>query len=200
MTLYNIKPKFQNILRPLVIKLHHWGVTANQITVLAMLGSLILGGILIYRPEPLLFCALPVFLFLRMALNAIDGMLARECNQQTPLGALLNEVGDIISHAALYLSFGFLAGVPLPLVVLVVLLSWLSEFCGVMAQTLTGQRDYRGPLGKSDRAFLFGALGLMIALWPQGIAVVNSLFITAAMLLIWTVINRCRSAVAVRHD
>jgi phosphatidylglycerophosphate synthase len=37
-----------------------------------------------------------------MALNALDGMLARECNQQTRLGAILNETGDVISDIALY--------------------------------------------------------------------------------------------------
>ena len=38
-------------------------------------------------------------LFLRMALNAIDGMLAREFNQKTNLGAYLNELTDVISVA-----------------------------------------------------------------------------------------------------
>ncbi len=93
-----------------------------------------------------------------MALNAIDGMLAREFNQQSTLGAILNEVGDIISDAALYLAFAFLSGVSPWLVILVVLLSWLTEFCGVIAQTLTGIRNYRGPLGKSDRAFVLGGV------------------------------------------
>lgn len=47
-----------------------------------------------------------------MALNAIDGMLAREFNQQSTLGAILNEVGDIISDAALYLAFAFCPASP----------------------------------------------------------------------------------------
>ncbi|MCG8709385.1 CDP-alcohol phosphatidyltransferase family protein [Brenneria sp. 4F2] len=199
MTLYDIKPKFQNLLRPLVIKLHRWGISANQVTLSAMLISVMLGGLLMLFPAPWLFISLPVYLFLRMALNAIDGMLAREFNQQTTLGAILNEVGDIISDAALYLAFAFLAGVWPWLVVLVVLLSWLAEFCGVITQTLTGQRNYRGPLGKSDRALLFGALGLAIALWPQYVALVNAVLIIAALLLIFTCINRCRSALESRH-
>ncbi len=47
-----------------------------------------------------------------MALNAIDGMLAREFNQQSTLGAILNEVGDIISDAALYLALLFVRRFP----------------------------------------------------------------------------------------
>jgi phosphatidylglycerophosphate synthase len=198
-TLYDIKPKFQNLLRPVVVRLHARGVTANQVTLLAMLASLLLGGLLMYFPKPLLFISLPVFLFFRMALNAIDGMLAREFNQQSTLGAILNEVGDIISDAALYLAFAFLTGVSPWLVVLVVLLSWLTEFCGIITQTLTGTRNYRGPLGKSDRAFVFGALGLFIALWPQYTGISNIVFVIAALLLAWTCINRCRSAMVVKN-
>ncbi|SNY61330.1 CDP-alcohol phosphatidyltransferase family protein [Enterobacter sp. CC120223-11] len=199
MTLYDIKPKFQNLLRPTVVRLHAIGVTANQVTLLAMLASVLLGGVLMCFPKPLLFISLPVFLFFRMALNAIDGMLAREFNQQSRLGAILNEVGDIIADAALYLAFAFVTGVSPWLVVLVVLLSWLTEFCGVIAQTLTGSRNYRGPMGKSDRAFVLGALGLFIALWPQYIVAANIVFGASAVLLAWTSINRCRSALEVKN-
>ncbi|KAB8312154.1 CDP-alcohol phosphatidyltransferase family protein [Erwinia endophytica] len=199
MTLYDIKPKFQNLLRPVVIRLHARGVSANQVTLLAMLTSILLGGVLIVFPMPILFVSLPLFLFFRMALNAIDGMLAREFNQQSISGAILNETGDIISDAALYLAFAFLPGISLWLVVLVVLLAWLTEFCGIIAQTLTGIRSYRGPLGKSDRAFIFGALGLAIALWPQYMSVANIVFSISALLLIWTCMNRCCSAMEVKN-
>lgn len=194
MTLYDIKPKFQNLLRPTVARLHAIGVTANQVTLFAMLASIFLGGVLMCFPTPLFFISLSVFLFFRMALNAIDGMLAREFNQQSQLGAILNEVGDIIADAALYLAFAFVTGVSPWLVVLVVLLSWLTEFCGVITQTLTGSRNYRGPMGKSDRAFVLGALGLFIALWPQYTIVANIVFGASIGPLAWTSINRCRSA------
>ena len=46
-------------------------------------------------------------MFLRMAFNAIDGMLAREFGQQSALGAFLNELTDVVSDAALYLPFAF---------------------------------------------------------------------------------------------
>lgn len=200
MTLYDIKPKFQNLLRPLVVRLHAQGITANQITLFAMLTSVLLGALLMCFPDPRFFITLPFFLFFRMALNAIDGMLAREFNQQSTLGAVLNEVGDIISDAVLYLAFAFVTGIFPWLVVLAVLLSWLSEYCGVLCQTLNGIRSYRGPLGKSDRAFIFGALGLAMALWPQYTGYANVLFAIAGLLLCWTSINRCRCAMEVKND
>ncbi len=199
MTLYDIKPKFQGLLRPLTRSMYLRGITANQVTIFAMLASIFMGLILTLFPEPRLFILLPVFLFIRMALNAIDGMLAREFNQKSQLGAILNEVGDILADAALYLAFACLTGVSPWLVVLVVLLSWLTEFSGVIAQTLTGTRNYRGPMGKSDRAFVLGALGLFVALWPQYTIVANIVFSASAVLLVWTSVNRCRSALEVKN-
>lgn len=194
MTLYDIKPRFQQLLRPCLAGLYRRGVTANQVTLLALVGSLLIGGMLGLFPHPGLFWLLPLFLFVRMALNAIDGMLAREFNQQSRLGALLNETGDVISDAALYLPFALLPGAQPVTVVLAVLLAALTEFCGVLAQTVGAPRGYAGPLGKSDRALLFGAYGLCIVIWPQTLALSPWLFGLASLLLLWTCVNRCRIA------
>lgn len=159
MTLYQIKPSFQALLRPLMFWLNRRGVTANHITLCAMVLSLITGVVLIIHPQPGLFVLLPVVLFVRMALNALDGMLARECNQRSRLGAILNETGDVISDISLYLPFMLLPQSSIPLVLIVVFCALMTEFCGVLAQTINGVRSYAGPLGKSDRALVFGGMG-----------------------------------------
>ena len=196
MTLYDLKPRFQALLRPLLKRLYESGVTANQVTLSALILSVFVGLLLIYFPNPTLFIILPFVLFIRMALNAIDGLLAREYHQQSKLGALLNETGDVISDAALYLPFAFLPGANQLFVITVVLLAALSEFCGVLAQTIGADRRYDGPLGKSDRAFLFGAYALAIFIWPQALGWSWIVFAMAALLLIWTCINRCRRALS----
>ncbi len=66
-----------------------------------------------------------------MALNAIDGMLAREHAMQTPLGAMLNELGDVVSDAALYLPLCWVPGLSPVLVVAVVLVAGLIIGLGV---------------------------------------------------------------------
>ena len=43
-----------------------------------------------------------------MALNALDGMLAREFGQQSRLGAYLNELTDVVADAALIAPFALL--------------------------------------------------------------------------------------------
>ena len=187
MTLYQIKPAFQALLRPLMFWLHKKGVTANHVTLAAMALSFIF-------PQPEFFVLLPIVLFIRMALNALDGMLARECNQQSRLGAILNESGDILSDIALYLPFMLLPDSNVLLVLVMLFCAVMTEFCGVLAQTINGVRSYAGPLGKSDRALVFGAWGLALALWPQVAQWNNVLWGIATLLLLWTVINRCKSA------
>jgi len=47
-----------------------------------------------------IFLLLPVWLGIRMGLNAVDGMLARELGQQSRLGAYLNEICDVVCRWA----------------------------------------------------------------------------------------------------
>ena len=46
----------------------------------------------------------------------------------------------------------------------VIVLAVICEFAGVLGPTVGASRRYDGPMGKSDRAFVFGALGLWIGL------------------------------------
>ena len=135
MSIYELKPKFQNLLRPFAIKLEARGVTANQVTLAACAISVILGLILTALSDyEWLFILIPIWLFVRMALNAIDGMLAREFNQQSRLGGYLNEITDVVSDAALYLPFAFVYPFDGLQIGLIIWLSALTEFCGVLGQ------------------------------------------------------------------
>jgi CDP-diacylglycerol--glycerol-3-phosphate 3-phosphatidyltransferase len=123
-------------------------------------------------------------------------MLARGFNLTSPMGALLNELGDVGSDAALYLPLAFGWGFMPWLVVLAVLLAALSEMTGVVAQVIGASRRYDGPMGKSDRAFTFGALGLLLGLGVPGGLWQNIVVGIAVVLLCLTVLNRARRALA----
>jgi CDP-diacylglycerol--glycerol-3-phosphate 3-phosphatidyltransferase len=148
-----------------------------------------------YRTQRTLLL-LPAVLFLRMALNAIDGMLAREHNQKTALGAILNELGDVFSDSALYLPLAVLQGFAPALTVTIVLLAVLSEMTGVIGVQIGASRRYDGPMGKSDRAFVFGALGLLLGLNLPIVPVVRHVLWLVIVLLLLTIINRSRGALA----
>lgn len=191
-TIYQLKPRFQSLLRPLTAWLHRRGVTANAVTTAAMLASLVYGAWMAWAPGKLPFLLLPAFMLARMALNAIDGMLAREYGQQSRLGAILNEMGDVVSDVALFAPFALLPGVRPELVMAVVLLAVLTEFAGVLAQVVNGKRRYDGPMGKSDRAFAFGAWGLLAGLSVPLMPYTGALLILFLGLLVWTICNRLR--------
>lgn len=159
-SIYQLKGHFQLLLRPLVSRLAAAGIRANAITLLAAGLSCTLGLALFLTPTPAAFLLLPPFMFVRMAMNAIDGMLALEFGQRSALGAYLNELADVVSDAALYLPFVLVTPFGWGSVGAVVFLSALSEMAGVLATAVGARRRYDGPLGKSDRAAVFGALAL----------------------------------------
>ena len=197
MSIYDLKPKFQNLLRPLVITLEQRGVTANQVTLTACAISVILGLILTaLSGYHWFFILIPIWLFVRMALNAIDGMLAREFHQKSRLGGYLNEITDVVSDAALYLPFAFVYPFDGLQIGLIIWLSALTEFCGVLGQVQGKTRRYDGPLGKSDRAFLFGVLGLVYVFVPTLPDFLYWLVWIAIILLIATCLKRVKSGLA----
>jgi CDP-diacylglycerol---glycerol-3-phosphate 3-phosphatidyltransferase len=196
-SVYQLKPAFQGLLRPFVGRLARSGVTANQVTVAALVLSLATGVAIAWRAnDRRVLLLLPIVLFIRMALNAMDGMLAREHNQKSALGAILNELGDVISDAALYLPLALVPSFLPWLIVGIVFFAILSEMTGVLATQIGASRRYDGPMGKSDRAFVFGLLGLLLGFGAPLQPILPYLLILVLTLLVVTVFNRVRRALA----
>ncbi len=194
-SVYDLKPRFQGLLRPGVGALARAGVTANQVTAAAAVLSLAVGATIALLPErrwPLLL--LPLALLVRMALNAVDGMLAREHGQRSRLGALLNELGDVVADAALYLPLAVVPGVPAAPVIAIVLLAAISELAGVLGVTIGASRRYDGPGGKSDRALVLGALGLALGACARPGRWLTVLLWLVAAAVALTIVNRSRAA------
>lgn len=196
-SIYQLKPKFQALLRPVVRACAGAGITANQVTLAACAISVVL-GVALWRhvDQRGLFLLVPLWLLLRMGLNAIDGMLAREHKQQSILGGYLNELTDVISDAALYAPFALVAGASALGIALVIALASLTEFAGVLGVAAGASRRYDGPMGKSDRALIFGVLGFLVGIGVQ----TQSWFVWVEALLVLllalTVVNRVRGGLA----
>lgn len=194
MSIYLLKPRFQALLRPAVGRLCGAGVTANQVTLAACAVSLALGLGLYATDAPRTALALvPAWMALRMAFNAVDGMLAREHGQASRLGALLNELTDVLSDAALYLPLALVTPFSPFWVGTFIVLAGLSEFAGALGATVGASRRYDGPMGKSDRAAAVGALCLWAA-WQPLPAAAAWLMPALAALTAFTVANRVRAA------
>lgn len=199
-SIYDLKPIFQGLLRPITQKLAAKNVTANQVTIAALVLSILVGiSIALFSNEKWPLLVVPVFLFIRMALNAIDGMLAREHNMKSDLGLILNEIGDVVADAAIYLPFALVPGLPPIPIVIIVLLAIISEMMGVVAVQIGVPRRYDGPMGKSDRAFLFGLMGLLIGCGIQTGEWISYVFYVIIILLTLTIINRARRALSLKN-
>jgi CDP-diacylglycerol--glycerol-3-phosphate 3-phosphatidyltransferase len=200
-SVYNLKPKFQQLLAPFLTFLAERGFTPNAVTLLALIGSVIVGIIIRQTGQRLtMLVIMPIWLVVRMALNAIDGMMARNYNLGTPIGRILNELGDVLSDLALYLPLGFIIPESLGAITVFCFGAILTEFCGVMGYALNVSRHYEGPMGKSDRAFLIGVLSLATVFrtdlqlyWPWIIGL-------AAVLTAWTCFNRIRGILSERSE
>ncbi len=199
-TLYAIKPAFQNLLRPVAALLVARGVSANMVTVAAAVMSVAAGLLVAWLHQtPSIFWVLPCILFLRMALNAIDGMMAREFAQASRLGMYLNELTDVVADAALILPFALLAPFPAWGVVLFALLAAMTEYAGVLAVMAGGSRRYDGPFGKSDRALALGAISALVASHANWPSVFAWLFPLMALLSALTIINRIRAGLSEKN-
>lgn len=162
-SVYSIKPQFQRVLTPILGLLHRAKVTANQITLWACVLSLVIGILFWFAGDvgTWLYLCLPVGLLIRMALNALDGMMARCYNQITRKGELLNEVGDVVSDTIIYFPLLKYHPESLYFIVAFIALSIINEYAGVMGKVLSAERRYDGPMGKSDRAFVLSLYGVV---------------------------------------
>jgi len=190
-TLHQLKPGFQSLLRPAVARFAAAGITANQVTIATGIASVALGFWLALEHRG--WILLPVFLVIRMALNATDGMLARDYGQKSKLGAILNELTDVVSDAALALPFATLPGWNPLWVSAAIFSAALAEMAGLMGIVAGSERRNDGPFGKSDRAFALGFLGAWMALgWPVSAWVRTAASIAWIVLCCATIIQRVR--------
>ena len=194
MTLYAVKPAFQRTLQPISRFAIDHAISANQLTLAAVVVSL-LGGVALAASglEPwLLLVAVPV-VALRLALNALDGMVARTGRTATPAGELLNEVGDRLGDLLLVGGLVFAGHADMRLGAITLAVIGLPGAVGVTARAAGGARRYEGPLSKPDRmAALAGAsvLTLLLPVTP----VVNGYFVLLIVGALVTAAIRYRHA------
>jgi CDP-diacylglycerol--glycerol-3-phosphate 3-phosphatidyltransferase len=197
-SVYNIKPKFQQLIKPVMEFMHRKKFTPNHVTLLALFGS-ILTGVYVYLNDGWGYLVVvPVYLFIRMALNAIDGMMARAYNAQSPLGEVLNELGDVLADLAIFypllLKFG-MDKHPNILVFFIALMI-INEFVGVLGKAMGGARRYDGPMGKSDRALFFGLLCLVILCFPMVFPWIYYLIILVILAMLVSTMLRIKNSIS----
>lgn len=191
-SIYSIKPKFQSLLRPFVSFLDQRKVMPNHVTLFTLFLS-VASGLVVYLKKEWIWLY-PFVFFVRMALNAIDGILAKEFNKKTKLGLYLNELGDMVSDLFLYLPLTLFTLNPFSIWVFI-FLSLFSEVAGLLGPHVLATRRYDGPMGKSDRAFVISALAILFHFMTLSSGYIHLVFWALNLLLILTTYNRIKKAV-----
>ncbi len=195
-SIYQLKPQFQRLLRPLVDGLAAARITPNQMTVGTAALMIAYGAALALAPASRgLWLGLAAVMPVRMALNALDGLLAHHTGRKTALGAMLNETCDVLADLALYLPVARIAGVSPALAVIAAAGAGVVEHAGLSALAAGAPRRFDGPMGKSDRAAAYGLIGLLAGCGSSP-AWIDAVLAVVCGLLAWTLFNRLRAAVA----
>ena len=194
-SVYKIKPAFQKLLQPLLNGLHKIGVTANQITVFSILFSVGIGFLVYYNIQyPYFRILVAVGLLLRMVLNALDGMMARQHKMQSKLGEVLNELGDVVSDLVIIVPFIVIPGIHVYYVFTFAFLAVINEYAGVLGKAMGGERRYEGPMGKSDRALVIGLFALISYFWEGLFEYADYIFIGCCGLILISTIVRIKKS------
>lgn len=195
-SVYNVKPKFQQLLKPVMEFLHRNNFTPNQVTMLALIGSIATGVFVYFDKGWFYLWVVPFYLLVRMALNAIDGMMARAYNLQSPLGEVLNELGDVLADLAIFypvlLKFG-MDKYPNLLAAFIALMI-INEFVGVLGKAMGGARRYDGPMGKSDRALFIGLLCIIVFFIPMVLSWIYYLILIVILAMLLSTIARIKNS------
>lgn len=175
MGIYNIKPWFREQLQPLVKLL--WNVHPDVLTWSALVAS-ILAGVLLFSSydRPYLAVLVVPLLFLRLALNALDGMLAQQTGKARAAGEILNEVSDRLADVAIFLGLTLSPAVDKVWGLLAIISILMVSYVGILGKAVAGERIYIGVLGKADRMIYLMVACLIYALAPNWIFMGYSIF------------------------
>jgi phosphatidylglycerophosphate synthase len=157
MGLYALKPKFRQSLGFVERRLIRAGVSADAITVVGLLFALAAGAALWFgRSGGGWLLIVPIAVFLRIAANALDGMVAIATGTTHPRGEVLNETADRVADVAIFFPLIAVPGLEPALVTATIAMVLITSTVGITARAAGGPRIYAGVMGKADRMLVVG--------------------------------------------
>jgi phosphatidylglycerophosphate synthase len=169
MDLYAGKPALVRHLEPVLAWLEHRGVAPDLLTISALpIAGLAAIALLVSPVVPLALLLVPFAVVARLALNLIDGALARRTGRIHPRGAFYNEFGDRTADIVMLAPVAVLPGAHAPTVWLGVVVALLASFTSVATQAAGGRRSYRGILSKPGRMLLLSVVAVGALVFGPG--------------------------------
>ncbi|PIR87109.1 MAG: hypothetical protein COU11_02685 [Candidatus Harrisonbacteria bacterium CG10_big_fil_rev_8_21_14_0_10_49_15] len=169
MGIYSIKPKFQQLLSPVTSYLIRQRVHPTALNIAGLLFSLVTAACLYYSTQtPWLLVIVPIAVFIRTALNALDGQVSRSLGIASPFGEVLNEFLDRVSDAAIFFAIALLPTVDLILGSVTVIAILLNSYLSIASKAAGASRQYGGIMGKADRMIYLGLAALVVFVTSAG--------------------------------
>ena len=170
MSLYDVKPKFRQLLMPAADRLRR--VPPDAITMAGVLASIVaLGCIAGSIAHRWLLLLVPVWLAVRISCNALDGLVAHRAGRARPFGEVVNEGADRLADLILLLGLGLTAWASLPIAAVASVAVLLASYTGLIGKSVGSGREHGGILGKADRMVWLGLTALVA--WHVGPAPVT---------------------------
>jgi len=155
------------IFKRLAVFLAARGVAPNVISIASLIFGISAGAALaatsieaIDQWHRLLWIAGATLIQLRLLMNMLDGMVALEMKQRSPVGELYNEIPDRISDAATLIGFGYAHSSSPALGYIAACLALFVAYIRAMGRLAGSPQQYCGPMAKPQRMLIvtLGAL------------------------------------------
>ena len=164
---------------------------------LAAVGLSLVGGAALYGAwvAPWLLLVVPGLALGRIALNALDGLVARGTGLARPWGEVLNELCDRLSDVALFAGVALAPGSDAGLGAAVLVAMLVSSYVGTAAKAAGGQRQYGGVMGKADRMIML-SVACVVAFALPALPVLRFFLALVLVGLCVTIFQRLRATYA----
>jgi CDP-diacylglycerol---glycerol-3-phosphate 3-phosphatidyltransferase len=152
--LYQLKPRFVAGLRVIEDRLVAGDVRADTLTFVSLVPAVATAAAIIAGAiwHPLFWLVVGPCALVRMALNALDGAVARRTGTSHTRGEVYNELVDRTADALMLVPVAVVA--PAWLAIVAVAAAWGTSLIAVLTQAVTGERAHGGPMGKPDRVLV----------------------------------------------
>jgi CDP-diacylglycerol---glycerol-3-phosphate 3-phosphatidyltransferase len=201
MGIYNIKPGFQRVLRIIELPLVRWGINPDVLTIAALVFS-VLGGFALFTSRWTAFTLLgvPFFALLRICLNALDGMVAKDLGLARPWGEVLNELFDRLADVTFFVGLSLIPDTNIALVVSAIVLMLLSSYIGILSKAAGASRQFGGVMGKADRMLLLSVASILVLVFPN-LHMFNWFLVVVIIGLVVTILQRLQKTyIVLKHN
>jgi phosphatidylglycerophosphate synthase len=150
--LYRLKPLSQRLVAPIAAWLVRRRADPDLVTLSAVPVAIVGGICFAASPQaPWLLLLVPVLAALRLGLNLLDGMVARESGRAHAMGEVWNELGDRVADAAFIGGLAWVPAVGPFLAAGAVITALLASYVGITSRAAGARRQYGGVMSKPGR-------------------------------------------------